>query len=54
MTILLWLSMSMAVAVAQECTQEGRCDTHERCRVWANDEGEWCVVLIALLLVYVL
>jgi hypothetical protein len=28
------------MVAAQDCDAEGRCDTHERCRVWALEEGE--------------
>lgn len=35
--MMIWLSVSSA----QECTKDGRCDTHERCPIWANEEGEW-------------
>ena len=38
-----WIAMMiwLTVASAQECTKDGRCDTHERCPIWANEEGEW-------------
>ena len=35
--VMLWLT----VASAQECTKDGLCDTHERCPIWANQDGEW-------------
>ena len=35
------LLLLLHAGAAQECTKDGRCDTHERCSVWANEEGEW-------------
>lgn len=38
-TLLLLLSLRIDISVAQECTPDGRCDTHERCSAW-REEGE--------------